>query len=97
MGPWLLGVGKGRYKPATAHRDLISPMRRDTFTVPRRGWAVVRIVANNPGYWAWHMMGGGLFQIAVPPAPVRGNGTSLGSNWTMRAPDDIVEQCRMWT
>ncbi|KAJ7020710.1 multi-copper oxidase [Mycena alexandri] len=98
--PWLLGVGRGRYKPATGHLDLTSPMRRDTFTVPRRGWAVVRIVTDNPGYWAfhchiaWHMMGGGLFQIAVPPAPINGNSISSGS--TTSVPAAILEQCRMW-
>ncbi|KAJ7141589.1 multi-copper oxidase [Mycena filopes] len=94
--PWLLGVGSGRYKPATAHLNLINPMRRDTFTVPRRGWAVVRIVADNPGYWAfhchiaWHMMGGGLFQIAVP----RPNTNNTAPEPEL--PSDIVEQCKMW-
>jgi hypothetical protein len=26
--------------------------RRDTFTVPKLGWAVVSVVADNVGYWA---------------------------------------------
>ncbi|KAJ7884084.1 multicopper oxidase-domain-containing protein [Mycena olivaceomarginata] len=86
--PWLLGTGHGRYKAANAHLDTVNPLRRDTFTVMSRGWAVVRIVADNPGYWAWHMIGGGLFQIAVPPAEAKHGRLTL--------PDDIVEQCRMW-
>ncbi|KAJ7209869.1 multicopper oxidase-domain-containing protein [Mycena haematopus] len=79
--PWLLGVGRGRYKAAKdyEHLDTANPLRRDTFTVPSRGWAVIRIVAENPGYWAWHMMGGGFFQLA---------GVAL--------PDDIKDHCRKW-
>ncbi|KAF7359829.1 Multi-copper oxidase [Mycena venus] len=50
--PWLLGSGRGRFKPTTANLDTSNPLRRDTFTVPARGWAVVRIVADNAGYWA---------------------------------------------
>ncbi|KAJ7438384.1 multi-copper oxidase [Mycena galericulata] len=92
--PWLLGKGRGRYKPITAKLELSNPMRRDTFTVPARGWAVVRIVTENAGYWAfhchiaWHMAGGGLFQLAVAPAP--------GEAAVMALPQDIVEQCKMW-
>ncbi|KAJ7354176.1 multi-copper oxidase [Mycena albidolilacea] len=91
--PWLLGTGRGRYKVANAHLDTSNPLRRDTFTVPSRGWAVVRIVADNPGYWAfhchiaWHMMGGGLFQIAVPPV-------SHDAGFVL--PADAVEQCKAW-
>ncbi|KAK7028675.1 multicopper oxidase [Favolaschia claudopus] len=82
--PWILGSGRGRYKPRH---------KRDTFTVPSRGWAVVRILADNPGYWAfhchivWHMMGGGLFQLAIPFPPA-----SDGAVVTL--PEAIVEQCR---
>ncbi|KAF7333714.1 Multicopper oxidase [Mycena venus] len=94
--PWLLGTGRGRYKATNAHLNTVNPLRRDTFTVSSRSWAVVRIVADNPGYWAfhchiaWHMMGGGFFQIAVPSA--------VAERATPRPelPDDIVEQCKMW-
>ncbi|KAJ7775765.1 multi-copper oxidase [Mycena maculata] len=91
--PWLLGKGRGRFKPAKTTLNTRNPMRRDTFTVPTRGWAVVRILADNAGYWAfhchiaWHMAGGGLFQIAVPPA--------LGKVMAP-LPEDIVDQCAMW-
>ncbi|KAK7002328.1 multicopper oxidase [Favolaschia claudopus] len=94
--PWILGSGRGRYKPATsaANLDLKTPLRRDTFTVPSRGWAVIRILADNPGYWAfhchivWHMMGGGLFQLAIPLPASDGGAVAL--------PEAIVEQCRSW-
>ncbi|KAJ6553277.1 multicopper oxidase-domain-containing protein [Mycena capillaripes] len=83
----LLGVGSGQYKAAEVKLNTKNPMRRDTFTVPKLGWAVVRIVADNAGYWAWHMVAGGLFQIAVMPAQ--------GTRMTL--PDDVVQQCKMWT
>ncbi|KAJ7627116.1 multi-copper oxidase [Roridomyces roridus] len=90
---WLLGHGRGRFKAAKAELNAVDPMRRDTFLVPRRGWAVVRFVADNPGYWAfhchiaWHMVGGGLFQVAVA-SPLGSMGVVL--------PDDLVSQCGMW-
>ncbi|KAJ7252170.1 multi-copper oxidase [Mycena rebaudengoi] len=93
--PWLLASGPGRYKPGKVPLETTNPLRRDTFTVPSRGWAVVRIVASNAGYWAfhchivWHMMGGGLFQVAVPP-PADGDAAMIP------LPDDIVQQCKMW-
>ncbi|KAF8177539.1 multicopper oxidase-domain-containing protein [Mycena galopus ATCC 62051] len=94
--PWLLGIGPGRYKVAKDYvkLDTTNPLRRDTFTVPSRGWSVVRILADNPGYWAfhchivWHMMGGGIFQLAVSPGP--------GGN-KITFPSDVTEQCRMWS
>ncbi|KAJ7208096.1 multicopper oxidase, partial [Mycena rebaudengoi] len=52
--PWLLASGPGRYKPGKVPLETTNPLRRDTFTVPSRGWAVVRIVASNAGYWAFH-------------------------------------------
>ncbi|KAJ7901392.1 multi-copper oxidase [Mycena leptocephala] len=91
--PWLLGVGTGRYDPAEVKLNTKNPMRRDTFTVPKLGWAVVSVVADNVGYWAfhchiaWHMAAGGLFQIAVLPAE--------GARVTL--PEDIVQQCKVWT
>ncbi|CAK5276517.1 unnamed protein product [Mycena citricolor] len=90
--PWLLGHGKGRFRSYVNHLDTTNPIRRDTFTVPARSWAVVRILTDNAGYWAfhchisWHMAGGGIFQLAVPPA----------ANETLTLPEDIVRHCRMW-
>ncbi|KAJ7192446.1 multi-copper oxidase [Mycena pura] len=84
--PWLLGHGRGRFKAATMPLNTNNPMRRDTFNVPAHSWAVVRMLADNAGYWAWHMASGGLFQIAVPSA----------AGGRMVLPDDIVQQCDMW-
>ncbi|KAJ7772242.1 multi-copper oxidase [Mycena metata] len=91
--PWLLGVGEGQYDPATARLNTVNPLWRDTFTVPKRSWIAVRILADNAGYWtfhchiAWHLVTGGLFQIAIPP--------QAGSVPAV-IPEDIKEQCRMW-
>ncbi|KAJ7182346.1 multi-copper oxidase [Mycena crocata] len=52
--PWIMGVGRGRFKAAKNPLNAANPMRRDTFLVPARGWTVLRIVTNNPGYWAFH-------------------------------------------
>ncbi|KAF7359836.1 Multi-copper oxidase [Mycena venus] len=77
--------------PTTANLYTSDSLRRNTFTVPARGWVVVRIVAYNAGCWAfhchiaWHMLGSGLFQIAVPPA----NGQEVV------LPEDIVQQCEI--
>ncbi|XP_069129301.1 uncharacterized protein [Argopecten irradians] len=34
--------------------DLVSPTRKDTVIVPRQGYVVLRMVADNPGYWFMH-------------------------------------------
>lgn len=39
--------------PGPAHNHL-NPVRRDTFFVPRRGYAVVRFQADNKGIWMFH-------------------------------------------
>ncbi|KAH7126762.1 multicopper oxidase-domain-containing protein [Dendryphion nanum] len=65
---WVLGGGK---MPVPLDLDeglteerLENPLRRDTVTVERGGWVLVRFVADNPGVWAfhchvaWHVEGG---------------------------------------
>ncbi|KAJ7483469.1 multi-copper oxidase [Mycena latifolia] len=90
--PWIMATGRGRFKPAKTNLNATNPMRRDTFFVPARGWAVVRIVTDTPGYWAfhchiaWHMAAGGLFQVAVQPAAVA----------EVPLPADIVAHCQSW-
>ncbi|KAJ7065135.1 multi-copper oxidase [Mycena belliarum] len=91
--PWIMATGRGRFKPAaTMSLNTTNPMRRDTFFVPARGWAVIRIVTDTPGYWAfhchiaWHMAAGGLFQVAVQPATMA----------EVPLPADIVAQCESW-
>ncbi|KAI7841690.1 hypothetical protein COHA_004557 [Chlorella ohadii] len=48
---WVLGSGDGIYDPATHASKLNTknPPFRDTLTLPKNGWAVLRFVADNPG------------------------------------------------
>jgi FtsP/CotA-like multicopper oxidase with cupredoxin domain len=49
--------------------DLTNPLRRDTATVEGYGWILLRVVADNPGQWAfhchvsWHAEAGLLMQL----------------------------------
>jgi hypothetical protein len=51
--------GWGQYRPDNSNDDMITfdettaPLR-DTFSVPRRGFAVFRWALDNPGVWAMH-------------------------------------------
>lgn len=55
---------QGAFEPA-------NPMRRDTINVNGYGWTLIRIIADNPGLWAfhcqvsWHMASGLLMQVQV--------------------------------
>lgn len=57
---------------------LDNPVRRDTVTVEGFGWAVVRVVLDNPGLWAfhchnaWHAEAGMVMQFLVGSDEVRG-------------------------
>lgn len=54
-----------------------NPLRRDTVTVEGYGWAIIRIVLDNPGLWAlhchnnWHADAGMLMQFLVRDDEVR--------------------------
>ncbi|KAL9079891.1 MAG: hypothetical protein Q9159_007687 [Coniocarpon cinnabarinum] len=52
---FVLAQGHG-YPPqnVTDTLNLSNPLRRDTATVEGFGWMLVRIVADNPGVWAFH-------------------------------------------
>ena len=52
---FVLGQGHG-YPPKdfTAFVDLSNPLRRDTASVEAYGWLYIRLVADNPGAWAFH-------------------------------------------
>lgn len=52
----VLGSGQGTYDHATNARALntVNPPRRDTATLPKEGWVVVRFEATNPGVWLLH-------------------------------------------
>ncbi|KAI4519582.1 hypothetical protein K525DRAFT_271617 [Schizophyllum commune Loenen D] len=89
--PWIVSEGPGRYVPGRSVVNTTNPMRRDTFFIPAFHYAVIRFVADMPGYWAlhchltWHMANGGLFQIATLPS--RLNQTEF--------PKDILRHCAM--
>jgi hypothetical protein len=36
------------------HANLIDPPLRDTLTIPKGGYAVIRFSSNNPGLWLMH-------------------------------------------
>lgn len=54
-----------------------NPLRRDTVTVEGYGWAIIRVVLDNPGLWAfhchntWHAESGMVMQFLVRPEEVR--------------------------
>ena len=52
---FVLGQGHG-YPPAdlTSTVDLSNPLRRDTASVEAFGWLFIRLIADNPGAWAFH-------------------------------------------
>lgn len=41
-------------EPLYASLDLSNPLRRDTASVEAFGWVLLRVVADNPGAWAFH-------------------------------------------
>ncbi|KHO00390.1 Multicopper oxidase family protein [Metarhizium album ARSEF 1941] len=50
--------GWGSYNPFESRPpvplNLVNPVRKDTVSVPRRGHAVIRVRADNPGVWMMH-------------------------------------------
>lgn len=52
---FVLASGHG-YPPANLSEtlDLTNPLRRDTASVEAFGWLLLRVVADNPGMWAFH-------------------------------------------
>ncbi|KAF9367081.1 hypothetical protein CPB97_006368, partial [Podila verticillata] len=55
----------------------VNPLRRDTVTVPRKGYTVIRFKADNPGVWAlhchieWHVTTGLVMQFVELPDELR--------------------------
>ncbi|KAF4552671.1 Multicopper oxidase-like protein 1 [Elsinoe fawcettii] len=58
---FVLGSGPGQFDRSTAVLNFQNPPRRDTSTLPSRGWLALAFPANNPGAWlmhchiAWHI------------------------------------------
>lgn len=82
---YVLVQSKGGYPPSEAdlpaylekHNALDNPVRRDTVTVEGYGWAILRVVLDNPGLWAfhchntWHSESGMVMQFLVGSDEVR--------------------------
>jgi FtsP/CotA-like multicopper oxidase with cupredoxin domain len=78
---FVLLQGRDGYPPSAAelpnhlqtHGLLDNPLRRDTITVEGYAWAVIRVVLDNPGLWAfhchntWHAESGMVMQMLVRP------------------------------
>lgn len=48
------GINRQNLAPLYGQLDLSNPLRRDTATVEAFGWILIRVVADNPGAWAFH-------------------------------------------
>lgn len=82
---WVLGSGSGSLPGFSANEvpasllDWENPPYRDTFVLPKGGWAVLRYVTDNPGAWffhchiEWHLLSG--FGVVL----VEGEDEFLGS------------------
>ncbi|GKU21220.1 unnamed protein product [Fusarium langsethiae] len=78
---FVLLQGRDGYPPSPAelpqylekHNLLENPLRRDVVTVEGYAWAVIRVVLDNPGLWAfhchntWHAESGMVMQMMVRP------------------------------
>ncbi|KAM0354819.1 hypothetical protein ACHAPU_000643 [Fusarium lateritium] len=78
---FVLLQGRDGYPPSPSelpeylekHGLLRNPLRRDTVTVEGYAWAVIRVVLDNPGIWAfhchnvWHAESGMVMQMLVQP------------------------------
>ncbi|PNS20950.1 Iron transport multicopper oxidase [Sphaceloma murrayae] len=51
---FVLGAGGGQFDRASANLNFNNPPRRDTATLPSRGWLALAWPANNPGTWLMH-------------------------------------------
>ncbi|CCH41015.1 Laccase-4 [Wickerhamomyces ciferrii] len=89
---WILRASSGNFK--FDHYYEIDPnkeeyMKRDTVNIPGYGYALLRIVADNPGVWplhchiGWHMEAGLLMQLNVLP--------SVYKDWEF--PEQWLELC----
>jgi len=53
-----------------------TPLERDVFNVPRRGWIIIRFKADNPGIWPFHChvadhaMGGAMTAFSLKPSQI---------------------------
>ncbi|KAF9516469.1 multicopper oxidase [Hydnum rufescens UP504] len=61
----------------TSSFNTTNPLRRDTLTISRNSYAIIRIITDNPGVWplhchiGWHLAVGKLAAIVVQPAAIQ--------------------------
>ncbi|KAF9183243.1 hypothetical protein BGZ51_004165 [Haplosporangium sp. Z 767] len=76
----VVAQGEGVYVEGKTPINAVNPLRRDTATVPRHGFTVVRFKADNPGVWAlhchieWHVTTGLVMQFVELPNELRAMG-----------------------
>ncbi|KAG0365316.1 Cupredoxin [Gamsiella multidivaricata] len=76
----VIAQGKGMYEEGKTPINAVNPLRRDTATVPRYGYTVIRFKADNPGVWAlhchieWHVTTGLVMQFIELPDELRAMG-----------------------
>ncbi|PSK60454.1 Iron transport multicopper oxidase [Elsinoe australis] len=51
---FVIGHGNGQFDRASAALNFNNPPRRDTATLPSKGWLALAFPANNPGTWLMH-------------------------------------------
>ncbi|KAF9933293.1 hypothetical protein FBU30_005877 [Linnemannia zychae] len=76
----LVAQGEGKYQEGKTPINSINPIRRDTITVQKNGFAVIRFKVDNPGVWAlhchieWHVTTGLVMQFLELPDELRAMG-----------------------
>jgi len=76
----VIAQGEGVYEEGKTQLNAINPLRRDTATIPRNGFTVIRFKADNPGVWSlhchieWHVTTGLVMQIVELPDELRALG-----------------------
>ncbi|GJJ70067.1 iron transport multicopper oxidase [Entomortierella parvispora] len=76
----VIAQGQGVYEEGKTELNAINPLRRDTATIPRHGFAVIRFKADNPGVWSlhchieWHVTTGLVMQFVELPDELRALG-----------------------
>ncbi|TKA51193.1 hypothetical protein B0A53_05657 [Rhodotorula sp. CCFEE 5036] len=89
----IIARGEGLIAPeevATLEVNTFNPLRRDTLSLLRDSWVIIRVVTDTPGIWAihchilWHQSQGLLGALLVQPEVIR----------TFRIPQANYDLCR---
>ncbi|KAL6441025.1 hypothetical protein ACFW04_003413 [Cataglyphis niger] len=49
------------------HRNLVNPVRKDTFVVPNKGYVILRFYTDNLGYWLWEARSTAIYPQLLGP------------------------------